>query len=416
MIGVAVGLGNVWRFPYMMGQYGGSTFILIYLCFVLFLAIPALTGEWALGRFTRMGPYGAFTRAFNPIVGKVLATLLVLAILTANSYYIVIIGHIIYSTFHSAFFSFSNESYTLSDGLNNHYLMLGVSEGILMVSLLIIYSGLRKGIERISIIFVPFFALVMLYLLYYTLSIPGATDHLREFLKPDFSNVTAKNVFAAMGQAFFSLSLGGTILVVYGSYLKDRENLPKMAVATGMGDLLAALLVSLFIVPTVMLFGLQMDEGYTLLFSTLPVIFQKLAAGRLLGTLFLLSLSFMAFLSNIGALVVVSRTLELNTKLGSKSALYIIGGALFLLIIPSSLFPQIIPKLDLIAGSGMQVFGSAIALIAITWGFGKMVVYTQIFPSKQGWFQSIYYLWMKWIIPLALFATLAFYIVEHFKG
>jgi NSS family neurotransmitter:Na+ symporter len=250
----------------------------------------------------------------------------------------------------------------------------------------------------------------MIYLVFHTLTLPSSGEYLISFLKPDLSKLTPKNIFAGMGQAFFSLSLGGTMLVIYGSYVKKKENIPKLAIFTGIGDLSAALLASLFIVPTVLLYGLNLEEGYTLLFSTIPIVFQKLPMGRILGTFFLLSLFFIAFLSTVAALQLLSGTLANNTRLGKKKSIIIVGIADLFLMIPCAFFPQIIPKLDLIAGSGMQVFGSAIAMIALTRGFGKIKVVKQIFRNDKGKFKSVYFFWLKWIIPLALFLTLILYI------
>jgi NSS family neurotransmitter:Na+ symporter len=413
MIGVAVGLGNVWRFPYMMGQFGGGTFLFIYLIFVLLFAIPALTGEWALGRFTRKDPLGAFFEAFKSPVGKIIAVILVISLLIADSYYVVIIGNVIYTTFHSAVFGFENEAFALKDALSNNSLQFCIAEGLIIAGMFVLYKGLKKGIELISLIFVPFFALVMIYLLWHTLRLPGAIDKVLEFLSFDFSQLTAKNIFAAMGQAFFSLSLGGCILVIYGSYLKPKDKLIKMAFAISLGDLGAALLTSLIIVPTVLLFGLNLDEGYTLLFSTIPVMFTKIDGGQLLSILFLLSFSFIAFLSHIAALQLVTGTLANNTKLSFNKSIIYVGITLMSLTTFTGFFPQIIPILDLVVGSGMQVFGSAIALIALTRGFGKKVVLQQIFSGKNTKISSIYFIWLKWIIPLALGLTLILYIYNN---
>ncbi len=416
IIGVAVGLGNVWRFPYMMGQYGGSAFLFIYLIFIFLFGIPALTGEFALGRHTRSGPVGAFTAAFGAKFGKPFAYFIATTIFIANSYYLVVIANIAYLAFHSGFYGFETPLPDVSAGLDNHILQYLIALTLLTSCLGVIYQGLRKGIERISTAIVPFFGLVMIYLLYHVLNLPGATSYLLEFLQPDFAALTPKYVFAAMGQAFFTLSLGGTLMIAYGSYIKEETSLPALAVSTGLGDLAAALLAALFIVPTILVYQLDMEQGPTLLFSTLPHVFGQMPNGRMLGTLFLVALLLISFLSSLAVLQLYVRMFFDNTRLSFLQSLILVGVAEAILIIPSAFNPSIISIMDLIFGSGMQMLGSCLAIIAICWGLGKGIALKQIFPGKQERFQQVYFQWLKWIVPAALIATLILYIYDSISG
>ncbi len=413
IIGVAIGLGNVWRFPYMMGKFGGSAFLFIYIIFVFIFAIPALMGELSLGRHTGKGPVGAFSNTFNPVFGKIISYTISTALLVANAYYIVVIANIIYLTYFSGFIGFGNNTHVLSNALNNNLLQLIISVSVLGLVLIIVLQGLKKGIERISKIFVPFFGLVMIYLLFHVLSLPEAIDKLLIFLKPDFGQITIKNVFAAMGQAFFSLTLGGTILVVYGSYLKKTESIPKVAILSGLGDLSASILVSLILVPAILIFGLNIEEGHTLLFSTLPVLFEQMPAGRIIGTFFLFSLTLIAFLSSTAAVQYLSTTIYNNSKLNFKKSVIIIGAFDLLLIIPCAFFGDIIPILDLVFGSGMQVLGSCLAIVSLCWFIGKKVTIFQIFGKNQTRFSPYLFNWIKWLIPTALILTLCLYIIDN---
>lgn len=413
IIGVAIGLGNVWRFPYMMGKFGGSAFLFIYILFVFIFAIPALMGELSLGRHTRKGPVGAFSDSLHPVFGKFVAYLISTALLVANAYYIVVIANIIYLTFFSGVYGFDNESYRLSESLNNNLLQFIIAASVLFLVLLVVMQGLKKGVERISKIFVPFFGLVMLYLLFHVLKLPGAIDKLLVFLNPDFSLLTNKNIFAAMGQAFFSLTLGGTILVVYGSYLKKKESIPKVAVLSGLGDLSASILVSLILVPAILIYGLNIQEGHTLLFSTLPVLFEQMPGGRFIGTFFLFSLSLIAFLSSVAAIQYLSSSLYKNTKLNFRKSILIIGVLDFILILPCAFYGNIIPVLDLVFGSGMQVLGSCMAIITLCWFIGRRITKHQIFGQSKTKFQGILFIWLKWVIPAALILTLCLYIIDN---
>ncbi len=414
MIGVAVGLGNVWRFPYMMGQYGGSAFLVVYVIFVLIFAIPAVTAEWSLGRYTRHGPIGAMQRAFGPF-GKWVGYLLVLTVLIANSYYVVIVGNVAFSAFFAVSTGFTPATIPLyKASLDNGVLQAVVALLIVGAALWVVHRGIGKGIERVSRLFVPLFGIMIITLIIMALRLPGAIAALQEFLAPDFSQLTPTSLFAALGQAFFSLSLGGTFYLVYGSYLRDREDIPRTAIATGIGDAGAALLASLFIVPAVLALGLNMQAGPLLIFETLPRMFAAIPAGRFIGTAFLIGLWMMAFLSTVAAFQVIVAALTDSFKFSRTKAALVVGGVEALLMLPSALNPDIIGTLDLIFGSGMQMLGSGLTIIALFWGCDKAVAVTQIFGGRTDGIRRLYLLWLKWAVPAALGILLSFYIAGSF--
>ncbi len=412
MIGVAVGLGNVWRFPYMMGQYGGSAFLVVYVVFVLIFAIPAVTAEWSLGRYTRHGPIGAMQRAFGPI-GKWLGYLLVLTVLIANSYYVVIVGNVAYSAFFAVSTGFTADSIpSYTAGLDNGVLQAMVAALVIGAALWVVHRGIGKGIERVSKLFVPVFGIMIITLIILALRLPGATAALKEFLAPDFSQLTPTSLFAALGQAFFSLSLGGTFYLVYGSYLRDRENIPRTAIATGIGDATAALLASLFIVPAVLALGLNMQAGPLLIFETLPRMFAAIPAGRFIGTAFLIGLWMMAFLSTVAAFQVIVAAMTDSFKFSRTKAALVVGGVEGLLMLPSALNPDIIGTLDLIFGSGMQMLGSGLTIVALFWGCDKAVAVTQIFGGRTDGIRRLYLVWLKWVVPATLAVMLLLYVAD----
>jgi NSS family neurotransmitter:Na+ symporter len=177
MAGAAIGWGNVWRFPYMMGSYGGSAFLLVFLFCMIFFAIPAVMGEWALGRETRRGPIGAFSAAVGPKLGRLIGYTLVFTVIVANSYYLVVIANVFYSAYFSVAYGFTEQSIPVfQERLANGYLQYAVCLGLLLAALLIIYRGLKNGIEIVSKIFVPFFFFTMMYLIYAAFQLPGAAD------------------------------------------------------------------------------------------------------------------------------------------------------------------------------------------------------------------------------------------------
>ena len=416
MIGVAVGLGNVWRFPYMMGEYGGSAFLIVYLLFTVTLAIPAMTAEWTLGRETGKGPIGALSSVFGPVWGKRVGSLLVFTMIVSTSYYIVVIGNIAFTATFSVMRGFSDATLSgfelqFSDG----WIQYAFGLGILLACMFVLHRGLNKGIEVVSRLFVPFFSLVILYLVANALFLDGAPAKFAAFLKPDFSVLTAEHIFAALGQAFFSLGLAGTIMVIYGSYMQNDQNMTRAAAFTALGDVGAAFLASLFIVPTILVFELDLSQGPTLIFSTLPKLFSVMPGGRILGSAFLVALCLIAFLSAIGALeaIVGSISEVLRSGIGRDKVILVILIIEALVMLPSSLNPDIVGTLDLVFGSGMQMLGSLIALIAVAWGIGRIKTKLQIFGTSDAAWHDKYYLWLKWVVPGVMLIVLSGYVISN---
>ena len=419
MIGVSVGLGNVWRFPYMMGQYGGSAFLLVYLLLTLAFAIPALMAEWALGRATRSGPVGAFSRAFGPAVGRTIGLILLITILVADSYYVVVIANIVYAAGFTLFRGFDGLAMTdYRAGLQNGALQYVLALALMLASLYVIHRGLRRGIEVVSRWIVPFFLVVIVWLVISAFRLDGAMVRVAEFLRPDFSAMGARELFAALGQSFFSIGLGGTFMLMYGSYLGDKGGLGADAVLTAFGDTAAALLAALFIVPTVLVFGLDLGTGPGLVLETLPQLFQNLSGGRLLGGLFLLALAMVAFLSNIAALeVLVGGAADFGGAAANRTRVIPVVALVQAPLIAISAFrPEMIAILDLIFGSGMQVAGSLMALLALTWGLGKRETIRQVFSHEDARFQSFYFHWVRWVVPGALLTILLLYLRSALAG
>ncbi len=431
MAGVAIGLGNVWRFPYMMGRYGGSAFLFVYLIFALLFAVPALMAEWALGRGTRRGPVGAFTAALGPVGGRIIGALLLITVLVADSYYLVVIANIVYAGGFSIRHGFNPDHLPAFEaGIGNGLLQYGLALGVLALTLLVIHRGLRRGIEAISKLFVPFAGLLVLILVVYTLSLPEALAQLGRFLRPDFSALGAEQMFAAIGQAFFSAGLGGTFMLVYGSYLRDGESIPGAALLTVLGDAGAALMAALFIVPAILIFGLDMTAGPSLIFATLPQLFGAMPGGRLVGSLFLVALAVMAFLSNVAALeVFVGGIGELvPLRMRRDHLILFVLAVEAALMLPSALVPGTIDALDLIFGSGMQVLGSALAVTALVWAIGRAETLRQLFgntqaapigdrrhgtanfPTPVSAWQAILFWWLRLVVPGTLIVILLGYI------
>ncbi len=420
LLGVAVGLGNVWRFPYMMGSYGGSAFLAVFVVLMCVIAVPAMMCELALARAYRGATITVLRKSFGPL-GRLLGYILVLGILCSGTYYTLVVGNVFYSAWYVISAGFTPENLDdFSAQLGNHRLQFGIGLTVLWAGLFIIHSGLKKGIERVSELFVPFFFLVAIYLVYIALNLPGAGDAVRQFLRPDFSRIGPTEVFAALGQCFFSVGLGASFVLVYGKFISNETRLGPVALLSAGGDTLASILATLFIVPTVIVFGMELNGGPTLLFETVPRLLTQIPAGRLVGSFMLLALALVSFLSAVAVFQVATVALEeepIGQWLGRGRLLLLIGAVETLGMVYPGWHPEIIGILDLIIGSGFMVTGGLLAVLGITWSYGRASAMQQIFTTEEpNTANKLIFLWMRFVIPLALMAILGATIYGAISG
>jgi SNF family Na+-dependent transporter len=263
MTGVAVGLGNVWRFPYMVGTFGGAPFVLFYLAAALLIGVPALMTEYALGRHTRRGTVGAFAAGGFPF-GRQVGWFFFCVVVAATAYYSAVIGWVLYHALAraAAAAGLAIDAAAILPpargfAARSFLLQLACTGAVLVGCGLVLVRGLRAGIERASTIVMPSVFVILVVLAARSLTLPGAGEGVRWFiLKAQWSDLTPAVMMAAIGQMVFSLSLGGTFMVIYGSYLTDREPLGRTALWTTLGDAGTAMLAGLAILPAV--FALQM--------------------------------------------------------------------------------------------------------------------------------------------------------------
>ncbi len=417
-VGLAIGIGNVWRFPYMMGSYGGAAFLLLFVACIIFLSLPALMAEWALARQTRAGTIGAFKATFGPVPGRIVGYGLLGCLTVAGGYYLAVIANVFFSAWFSVATGFNTEAIPeFQAGLASVPIQYGLGLAILLMTAVVIQRGIRSGIQLLSTIFVPFFFIASFYLVFKTLTMPGAIGHLAEFMKPDFSKIRFTHVFAAMGQAYFSIGLGATLTLIYGSYLRDDIRLPRMAALTCASDTVAALLAALYLIPALLVFGMDLTSGPTLLFETLPNLLKELPGGRLFGSLMLTSLALVTFLSYVAVVEAVLGGLGDDqenipfSKGQLLTGICIIQAVLLLLFIVR---PGTIAVADLIFGSAGLMFGGGLGLLALTWGIGKKKTLYQVFGRDTGWLPALYFFWIKWVAPAILLVVLAGTLFEAF--
>jgi NSS family neurotransmitter:Na+ symporter len=422
MIGVAVGLGNVWRFPYMTGRYGGATFVLIYVAAGLLIGVPALMAEWALGRETRRGAAGAYERVGFPL-GKPTGWFLFGTVVVAMGYYTNALGWVLYHAL-AELGRWVGPSFDASAILppdsgfdpRSFALQLTCTALIIFGCCVVVLRGVRSGIERVSKVVMPLLLGILLLLVLRTLTLPGAWEGVTWYLlKIDTTTLTGGAIAAAVGQAVFSLSLGGTFMVVYGSYLPDRDRLGPNAVWTAVGDIVAGLLAGLAIIPAVIALGLEPASGPALLFDTLPQVFARMPFGTLLGALFFIGLFAAAYLSDVAAFEVLVAGLTDNTRLGRRGAVWLMATIVFVVAIPPMINLRIFVPWDMTFGSGMQTLGSLLAVVALAWCLDRSAALRQLDPDHPRLAVLLFY-WLRFVVPSVIVAVGVWWLLSDVLG
>jgi len=409
MVGVAVGLGNVWRFPYMVGQFGGGAFVALYVALVLLIGVPALMAEWTLGRQTRRGTVGAFEEAGLP-GGRAWGWFFFLVVAAATAYYTNVVGWVLYYAL-AQILSVGGVSIEAGAVLPASDLpatgsvvrQLVCTLVVIGLCALVLVRGLQSGIERVSRWIMPLVFGCLLLLVLRSVTLPGAGDGLHWYLgRFAWSEVTPGVVVAALGQAVFSLSLGGTFMVVYGSYLRDDGPLLGNALATAGGDAAAGLLAGLAIFPAVFALGGTPASGPGLIFDTLPSVFAAMPLGGLFGLVFFLGLGAAAYLSDVAAFEVLVRGLTDNTGLDRRRAVLAVVTVVFLLAIPPMLSMRVFTPWDLTFGSGMQTLGLLLAVLTVGWWLDRGRALEGMLGTESGWAPRLLWIWIRFVIPVAV--------------
>ena len=418
MIGVAVGLGNVWRFPYMVGKFGGAAFVLLYVVVVIGIGVPALMAEFALGRHTRRGPVGAFATGGLPF-GRQVGWFFFFIVTAATAYYTAVIGWVLYygiAELAAAVRVPVDAAVILPPDTGfvakSFFLQLACTAAVILGCAVVLLKGLRSGIERASTIIMPALFVILIVLVVRTLTLPGAMEGVRWYiLKLRFEDINGKVAMAALGQAVFSLSLGGTFMVVYGSYLGAKENIRSSAIWTAVGDTAAGLLAGLAIIPAVIALGMEPGQGPGLLFSTLPKVFAAIPLGWLFGLLFFAGLFGAAYLSDIAAFEVLIAGLTDNTRVSRKRAVWVMAAAVFVFSIPPTINMAIFVPWDLTFGSGMQTLGSLLAVLTIGWCVHRSAALTELSDQGEHPVPAWLIQWIRFGIPAAIIAVGAWWFI-----
>ncbi len=332
--GSAVGLGNIWRFPYLAAKYGGGIFLLVYLILTVTFGFTLMLTEISIGRKTGKSVIGAYTQ-----IDKKFAPLGILAAavpIVIFPYYCVIGGWII--KYFTVFVTGEVQTITDSSGFFGNFIG-NMGQPTLFLAIYMIFNaivvllGVEKGIEKVSKFIMPVLIAMSLFIAVYSLTLDGAMDGLIYYIKPDFSNFSIKTVIAAMGQLFYSLSLAMGIMVTYGSYMRKEDSLEASVRQIEVFDTAVAFLAGLMIIPAVFAFSggdqSALGAGPSLMFVTLPNVFNSMAGGRVIGIVFFLLVLFAALTSSISLMETIVSIVTEKTKLKRTSACIIIAVASF---------------------------------------------------------------------------------------
>jgi NSS family neurotransmitter:Na+ symporter len=288
---------------------------------------------------------------------------------------------------------------------------------VIVACALVVSRGLRAGIERASKVVLPVLSFVIVVLMIRSLTLPGSMEGVRWFiLKFRLVDLTPTVMVAAIGHAVFSLSLGGTFMVIYGSYLDRNESLSSPAIWTVIGDTGSALLCGFAILPAVFALGLEPAAGPGLVFATLPKVFASIPAGALFGALFFIGLFGAGFLSDIGAFEVLVAGLTDNTRMSRGRAMVIVAVAVFVLAIPPMINNAIFVPWDLTFGSGMQTLGSLIAVLTVGWCFQRSKALRELGTRGEVDAPLWLYYWIRFGIPAVILLTGIWWLLSEVFG
>ena len=427
LAGSAIGLGNIWRFPYMVGQTGGAAFIIIYLISCLLLSLPIFLAEAIIGHRTHAGTFGAMEQLAPGTKWKWLGLLTILSPLVILSYYSVVGGWSIGYLWQSVTTGFHLDEIGAVSGafggfISQPWAPLFCHTLFLLGCAAIVAAGVKSGIEKFNKVTMPLLFVLILVIMVYALTLPGAGPGVEYLLKPDFSKITPSAVAAAMGQSFFSLSLGVGTILTYASYIRKDENILVTGLGTVGFDLLFALMAGFAIMPAVFAAGIEPGAGPGLIFETLPYIFAKMGAAvpwvsAVVAILFFVTIVCAAFTSAISMYEVgVAYLVEQKGFSRHKATVliflgcWILGALCSLSFGPLSnvkIFGQtIFGFCDMLTSNFLMTFGGLLFVIFVGWKMDKSAVRDEFTCGGTVRFNcavfDAFWFLLRYVAPLAI--------------
>ena len=418
--GSAVGLGNIWKFPYIAGEYGGAAFLFVYLAFIMAIGLPVMLSELIIGRSSRRNAFGAFKVLAPGTPWRYIGILGVSAAFLILSFYGVVAGWSVQYVILSVQDGFSQKS---PDEISTLFTTLIESPikpvmlqlGFMFATGAIVIIGVKKGIEKYTKILMPVLVLILIGLSIRSVSLEGAKAGLEFLFKPDFSKLTGDGILSALGHAFFTLSLGMGTLITYGSYIKRDNNLINTVISVTVADTLIAILAGIAIFPAVFAFGIEPSEGPGLIFITLPNVFHQMPGGYIFSILFFVLLTVAAITSSISILEVVVAYFMEEFKMVRKSSTVLATILISILGVLCSLSMGVLADyklfglnifdlMDWISANMLLPIGGLFIALFTGWYFGRKKVQEEVANggNLSGAMLTIFIFLVKFVAPIAI--------------
>ncbi|WP_069997210.1 sodium-dependent transporter [Cellulosilyticum sp. I15G10I2] len=427
--GSAVGLGNIWRFPYLAAKYGGGLFLLIYIFFVVTFGFAIMMVEIAIGRKTKLSPIGAYKAlhtkySFIGIIASLVAFLIL-------PYYSVIGGWVIK---YFVTFLTGGQAATANDTFFVTFITSPLQPVLwqivfVLATLAVVWRGVKDGIEKASKILMPMLVVLSVGVALYALTLPGAFEGVKYFLIPDFSRFSVQAVLAALGQMFYSLSLAMGVMITYGSYLNKDDDLEKSVKQIEFFDAGIAILAGFMIIPAVFAFSggdeAALNAGPGLMFVTLPKVFDTMGMSALVGGIFFLLVLFAALTSAISLMEAVVSTVCDQFKFSRKKSALIVAFTAIILGIPSSLGNGIwshftvmnmafLDLMDFITNAVLMPIGALLTCIFIGYVIGVDAIVDEVKKSSQFKREKVFRIMIKYVAPICIIAILISSVLSAF--
>ena len=419
--GSALGLGNIYRFPCEAGANGGGAFLIVYLIVALLVGTPLMISEFIIGRRSKSNPIGAFRILSGkhnawPVVGYlgVLCAFLILAFYTTVAGWTLgYLGKSIAGHFTGQDLGQIQQQFT--DFTNHPWWPLVCQVIFLALTAFVVARGVKDGIERFSKILMPLLLVIMVVLCINSLTLSGAADGLRFFFHPDFSKITGRVLISALGQSFFSLSIGMGALITYGSYISRKDNMTSSAISVVLADSLVAVLAGIIIFPAAFTFGIQPEAGASLAFTTLPMVFQQMTGGYFFCLIFFLLLVIATLTSTISLLEVIVAAMTEEFKF-TRSKAAVIGalGTAVIGILATISFrtgsplhingQTVFDLLDHVTALYFMPIGGLLIVLFVGWKMKRTDVLDELTNGgtlRQGIRMAIHYL-IRYLCPVAI--------------
>jgi len=415
--GAAVGLGAIWKFPYVAGMSGGGAFFLIFVAFTLLIGLPMLITEYIIGRGTGKEAVSAYKKIAPNSFWVWIGRLGVVGCFLLLTFYSVVGGWVLtYSVMGipGQIISDNADYGALFGSVTGSPLITLIGLAIFtIINILVISLGVKNGIERANKVMMPLLFIFFIILVIRSLTLEGAMEGVSFFLKPEFSSITGESVLYALGQSFFSLAVGFSCMVTYSSYLEKDINLTSSAGAVVSMNLFVSLLAGLAVFPAVFAFGLEPAEGPPLLFIVLPAAFAQMPLGGFFLTVFLLLFLFAIFTSSFSLYEIIVAAFTESGRFSRRSVSWTLGIILFVVAIPAALSSSVLESVeifdlsifdatDYLVSNILLPLGSLLIAIFVIHKVDKIFVYKQYSIGGNATFYGVWRLLMTWVVPLVI--------------